>query len=115
MPREASVTSCTPSQLRVLRLVLINSFLLTTYQSPVQDGITPLYAAAQEGHLKIVEMLVAAKCQVDLQEEVSQLISLYASCISASCCVILPCTYYTSSTLPHITLILLCIATVLQY
>ena len=43
---------------------------------PVQDGITALGVAAQNGHLNVVEMLLAAKCQVDLQAEVSVSASL---------------------------------------
>ena len=37
----------------------------------IQDGATALYVAAQNGHLKVVEILIAAKCQVDIQDKVS--------------------------------------------
>ena len=37
----------------------------------VQDGATALYAAAQNGHLRIVEQLIAAKAQLDIQQKVS--------------------------------------------
>ena len=43
---------------------------------PVQDGSTVLLVAAQNGHLKVVEMLLAAKCQVDLRNKVSVSASL---------------------------------------
>ncbi len=39
--------------------------------SSVQDGATALYLAAQNGHLRIVELLIAAKAQVDIQMKVS--------------------------------------------
>ena len=37
----------------------------------IQTGTTALYVAAQNGHLEVVEMLIAAKCQVNIQEKVS--------------------------------------------
>ena len=43
---------------------------------PVQNGSTALHVAANNGHLKVVEMLLAAKCQVDLQDKVSVSASL---------------------------------------
>ena len=42
----------------------------------LQTGATALFVAAERGHLKVVEMLIAAKSQVDLQEEVSASIIL---------------------------------------
>ncbi len=36
----------------------------------VQDGTTPLYVAAKNGHLMVVELLIVAKAQVDIQDEV---------------------------------------------
>ncbi len=36
----------------------------------VQDGTTALYVAAQSGHLRVVELLIAAKADVNIQEEV---------------------------------------------
>ena len=39
--------------------------------SSVQDGATALYFAAQNGHLRVVELLIAAKAQVDIQLKVS--------------------------------------------
>ncbi len=36
----------------------------------VQDGTTALFAAAQNGHLRVVEVLIAAKAQVDIQQKV---------------------------------------------
>ena len=43
---------------------------------PVQDGSTALLVAAQNGHLKVVEILLAAKCQVDLLNKVGVSASL---------------------------------------
>ncbi len=40
----------------------------------IQTGATALYAAAQNGHLRVVELLIAAKAQVDIQEMVSFII-----------------------------------------
>ena len=36
----------------------------------VQAGVTALYVASQNGHLRVVEVLIAAMAQVDMQEEV---------------------------------------------
>ena len=36
----------------------------------VQDGTTALFVAAQNGHLRVVEVLIAAKAQVDIQWKV---------------------------------------------
>ena len=37
----------------------------------IQDGSTALYVAAERGHLKVVQLLIAAKSQVDSQTKVS--------------------------------------------
>ena len=42
----------------------------------VQNGSTALHVAANNGHLKVVEMLLAAKCRADLQDKVSVSASL---------------------------------------
>ena len=39
----------------------------------LQDGATPLYIACQEGHLPVVEQLIAAKVDVDCQKKVCYL------------------------------------------
>ncbi len=36
----------------------------------VQTGATALYIAAQNGHLRVVEVLIAAMAQVDIQRQV---------------------------------------------
>ena len=36
----------------------------------LQDGTTPLYVACQEGHLTIVEQLIAAKADINHQRKV---------------------------------------------
>ncbi len=36
----------------------------------VQTGATALYVAAQNGHLRAVEVLIGAKAQVDIQDKV---------------------------------------------
>ena len=36
----------------------------------VQDGNTALIVAAQNGHLRAVGLLIAAKCKVDIQRKV---------------------------------------------
>ncbi len=40
------------------------------YLDSVQDGVTALWVAAQEGHERAVELLIAAKAQVNIQNEV---------------------------------------------
>ena len=37
----------------------------------VQNGATALIVAAQEGHLKTVEMLIASKANINHQQDVS--------------------------------------------
>ncbi len=39
----------------------------------VQDGTTALYVAAQNGHLRVVELLLAAKADVNIQTNVSHI------------------------------------------
>ncbi len=36
----------------------------------VQHGATALHVAARNGHLRVVEVLIAAMARVDIQEEV---------------------------------------------
>ncbi len=36
----------------------------------VQDGTTALYVAAQNGHVRAVKVLIAAKAQVNIQQKV---------------------------------------------
>ncbi len=43
----------------------------------VQDGATALFAAAQNGHVRAVELLIAAKAQVDIQQTVRFTACLY--------------------------------------
>ncbi len=45
-------------------------FTCSHYLDSVQDGATALYAAAQNGHVRAVELLIAANAQVDIQEKV---------------------------------------------
>ena len=40
------------------------------YLDPVQDGTTALWVAAQNGHVRAVEVLIAAKAGVDIQKKV---------------------------------------------
>ncbi len=40
------------------------------YLDSVQNGYTALIAAAKNGHLKVVELLIAAKADVNIQEKV---------------------------------------------
>ena len=43
---------------------------LLNYLDSVQDGATALFVAAQNGHVRAVELLIAEKAKVDIQEEV---------------------------------------------
>ena len=45
-------------------------FTCSHYLDSVQNGATALYAAAQEGHVRAVELLIAAKAQVEIQNKV---------------------------------------------
>ena len=40
------------------------------YLDSVQDGTTALYVAACYGHVRAVELLIAAKARVDIQNKV---------------------------------------------
>ena len=42
-----------------------------THLCPVQNGSTALHAAAQEGHLRVVEMLLEANADVSIKANVS--------------------------------------------
>ena len=44
--------------------------MLTTHLYPVQDGWTALHAAAQEGHLRVIEMLLEANADVNIKDSV---------------------------------------------
>jgi ankyrin repeat protein len=44
---------------------IVNLFLLH-----VQDGTSPLYIAAQSGHVEAINVLIKAGAQVNLQKEV---------------------------------------------
>ena len=44
--------------------------MLTTHLYPVQDGWTALHVAAQEGHLRVVEMLLEANADVSIKTNV---------------------------------------------
>ena len=54
--------------------------MLTTHLYPVQDGSTALHAAAQEGHLRVVEMLLEANADVNIKKNVRVIDHLYTCC-----------------------------------
>ncbi len=47
-------------------------FTCSPYLDSVQTGTTALCVAAQNGHLRVVELLIAAKAQVDVQRKVKK-------------------------------------------
>ena len=51
---------------------------LTVSQSSVQGGFTALYAASQEGHLRVVEMLLKANADVNIKTKVRAVSSCYS-------------------------------------
>ncbi len=44
--------------------------LLTLYLDSVQIGTTALYVASQNGHVRAVELLIAEKAKVNIQQKV---------------------------------------------
>ena len=44
--------------------------MFTSHLYPVQDGWTALHAAAQEGHSRVVEMLLEANADVNIKTNV---------------------------------------------
>ncbi len=48
-------------------------FTCSPYLDSVQDGFTALYVAAENGHLRVVELLLAAKADVNIQANVSHI------------------------------------------
>ncbi len=48
-------------------------FTCSPYPDSVQDGYTALIIAAQKGHLKVVELLIAANANVNIQTNVSHI------------------------------------------
>ncbi len=59
-------------------------FTYSLYLDSVQDGSTALMVAAQNGHLRIVELLIAAKALVNIQTNVSHIDGV---CVLADCVV----------------------------
>ncbi len=59
-------------------------FTDSPYLDSVQDGFTALIVAAQNGHLRIVELLIAAKALVNIQTNVSHIDGV---CVPADCVV----------------------------
>ena len=62
--------ACFAKQSYVTTLNYPNISSLDTHVYPVQDGWTALHAAAQEGHLRVVEMLLDAKADVSIKDSV---------------------------------------------
>ena len=56
-------------------LIVMNYVFIVLYHS-LQDGITPLILASQEGHKDIVEVLLNHGAEVDLPNKVSVCVSL---------------------------------------
>ncbi len=48
-------------------------FTCSPYLDSVQDGATVLHVAAQNGHLRVVELLIATKADVNTQTNVSHI------------------------------------------
>ncbi len=48
-------------------------FTCSPYLDSVQNGATALYVAAHNGHLRVVELLIAAKADVNIQTNVSHI------------------------------------------
>ncbi len=48
-------------------------FTCSPYLDSVQIGATALYVAAQDGHLRVVELLIASKADVNIQTKVSHI------------------------------------------
>ena len=57
----------------------------------VQDGATPLYAASQEGQCEVVRMLLEAKADVNMKDNVSESCSSDGVCALAES--IVDCVY----------------------
>ncbi len=49
------------------------SLACSFYLDSVQNGFTALCVAAKEGHLRVVELLIAAKADVNIQTKVSHI------------------------------------------
>ena len=58
------------------------------YFGSVQDGCTALIVAAQNGHLKIVELLIGANANINIQNNVSHIDGV---CVLADC--VVECVY----------------------
>ncbi len=56
----------------------------------VQNGYTALIVAAQKGHLKVVELLIAANTDVNIQTNVSHII-IDGVCVLTDC--VIECVY----------------------
>ena len=74
-------------------------FTCSSSLDSVQDGATALYMASQEGHCEVVRMLLEAKADVNMKDNVSE------SCSSDGVCAlvefIVDCVYCYSLSVPR--------------
>ena len=64
------------------------SFTCSPYLDSVQDGYTAIMVAAENGHLKVVELLIVANADVNIQDNVSLINGV---CVLADC--VVECVY----------------------
>ena len=50
--------------------------ILSLYLIVLKDGRTPIYYAAMNGHTEIVEVLIQAKANINLQHKVTLFVSI---------------------------------------
>ena len=68
----------------------------STSLDSVQDGSTALYMASQEGHCEVVRMLLEAKADVNMKNNVSESCSSGGACALAESIVNCVCCYSLS-------------------
>ena len=82
----------------------------SSLDSHIQDGATALIVASQEGHHEIVRMLLEAKADVNMKDNVSESCYSDGICVPASPALLTVCTNYLQCNVITTTAVCTCIS-----
>ena len=78
----------------ILHVFILNVYCVHTQIgctiTHLQDGWTPLFIACHEGHVSVVEHLIAAKAHINHQDEVNHVLHVCTQCSTTAaqhCCI----------------------------